>query len=309
MNSPFSSPIYSHNPNQENPFPLLVLNVRQNVCIPCNEGFRVLHWHEEVQFVYVLSGTIHVKIYDQEFDVSAGDCVFINCSVLHRITEKECCHYHSYLIPKRMLTFFPNSKMESSDVQVILQNPTFTHYRFQNQSCAHALFFEKLSFLDRLYFQETHQTHREYRLSIALTSLWLEFILLLPEQLESAPSKDYERIRAMLSLIHTRYFDSLSIEEIASAAHISKSECLRCFRRFIQDSPYQYLMKYRLHVSAVMLKTSKLSVTEIAFESGFHCVSSYIRYFKKQYQKTPYEYRISTSSPTVQSDPQQQSPV
>ena len=35
-------------------FPLLVLDVAKQVCTPSNEGFRVLHWHEEVQFIRVI---------------------------------------------------------------------------------------------------------------------------------------------------------------------------------------------------------------------------------------------------------------
>ena len=33
---------------------MLVLDVERQVCTPSNEGFRVLHWHEEVQFIRVL---------------------------------------------------------------------------------------------------------------------------------------------------------------------------------------------------------------------------------------------------------------
>ena len=46
-------PIYSHNPYDATKFPLLVLDVERQMCRPANEGFRVFHWHEEVQFVYI----------------------------------------------------------------------------------------------------------------------------------------------------------------------------------------------------------------------------------------------------------------
>ena len=50
---PNDLPVYSHNPNHNTSFPLLVLDVRRKVCNPRNEGFCMVHWHEELQFVYV----------------------------------------------------------------------------------------------------------------------------------------------------------------------------------------------------------------------------------------------------------------
>ena len=70
-------PIYSHNPYDATKFPLLVLDVKRRSCVPSNEGFRVFHWHDEVQFVYILKGSVHFRIYDEEMDLKEGDCMFI----------------------------------------------------------------------------------------------------------------------------------------------------------------------------------------------------------------------------------------
>lgn len=119
-------PIYSHNPHQAEAFPLLVLDVARQVCTPSNEGFRVLHWHEEIQFIFVRQGIIHARIYDEELDAGAGDCLFINRCVPHKTTEVVDCQYHSYIIPERMLSFFPGSLMEQEEVNALLYHPGFT---------------------------------------------------------------------------------------------------------------------------------------------------------------------------------------
>ena len=49
--------------------------------------------------------------------------MFLNSGVLHRITEKEDCHYHSFLIPPKMLGFFSGSAMEEKQVERIIKNP------------------------------------------------------------------------------------------------------------------------------------------------------------------------------------------
>lgn len=289
---PTETPVYSHNPYHTTKFPLLVLNVNHRICTPFNEGFQLLHWHDEVQFVYILKGIVHVKIYDEEFDLHPHDCIFINRTVLHHITEKEDCHYHSYIIPARMLAFFSGSTMEQNDVEAIINNPVFTHYLLLSDVPTHNIVLHNIRLLDKLYFQDNKYKHYEYRLSIQLSMVWLEFISLLPTIEKVEPSKNYERIRILISMIHTNYYMPISIQDIADAAHISKTECVRCFQKFVHDSPYQYLLKYRLHMSTSLLITTDMSVTDIALNVGFRSISSYIKYFKMYYHITPYKYRI-----------------
>lgn len=286
------APVYSHNPYHTTKFPLLVLNVNYRTCTPSNEGFQVLHWHDEVQFVYILKGIVHVKIYDEEFYLQEHDCIFINRTVLHHITEKADCHYHSYIIPARMLAFFSGSIMEQDDVEAIINNPIFTHYLLRSNVPKHNSVLNNISLLDKLYFQKNKYKHYEYRLSIQLSIVWLEFISLLPAMEQVATSKNYERIRTLISMIHTNYCQPISIQNIADAAHISKTECVRCFQKFVHDSPYKYLLKYRLHMSTSLLTTTDASVADIALNVGFNSISSYIKYFKMYYHTTPYKYRI-----------------
>lgn len=53
--------INSVNLNQETSFPYLVLDVVNDESYPRNPGFRVMHWHEDLQFIYVLDGSIKVR--------------------------------------------------------------------------------------------------------------------------------------------------------------------------------------------------------------------------------------------------------
>lgn len=287
------SPIYSHNPYQGGTFPLLVLDVAKQVCTPSNEGFRVLHWHEEVQFIRVIKGAVLTRIYDEEIVVREGCCLFINRMVPHKTTEKEDCQYHSFIIPEQMLSFFPGSIMEKRDVKFFLYHPGFTHFLIDPGISAHQPVLDKLKILDSLYFSSSQKEkpHYEYGLSTAIVTLWLAFLSILPPLPAEAPERDYLRIRELLSFVHSHYNEELSVESIAAAAHISKTECLRCFRRYVGESPYQYLIKYRLHRSTAFLKETTRPVTQIAAETGFASSSVYIRYFRKWYGCTPGQYR------------------
>lgn len=300
------SPIYSHNPLEGGAFPLLVLDVARQVCTPSNEGFRVLHWHEEVQFIRVLQGVIQTRVYEEEIEVHAGDCLFINRMVPHKTIEKEDCRYHSFIIPEQMLGFFPGSIMEKKDVESFLYHPGFTHFLIKKAEPSHSAALNELKTLDNLYFSSSQKTkpHYEYLLSTSLVSLWLAFISALPPlpTAAAAPSREHLRIRELLTYLHSHYRENLSVESIAAAAHISKTECLRCFHRYVGESPYQYLIKYRLHMSEALLKDTELSVTEISSETGFASASSYIRYFRRWYGCTPKEYRTAQKNSSSSAD-------
>lgn len=83
--------INSVNLNINTDFPYLVLNVINDNSYPRNPGFRVMHWHEDLQFIYVLNGTIEVRTLDATVRVQTGEAIFINKSVVHLVRRLGVC--------------------------------------------------------------------------------------------------------------------------------------------------------------------------------------------------------------------------
>jgi len=90
---------------------------------------------------------------------------------------------------------------------------------------------------------------------------------------------------------------NLSLEEYARLCHRSLSSFKRDFQSHFQEAPGKWLLRKRLDYSAALLRTSRLNVTEIAFESGFEDVSHFSRVFKGRFNVSPLSYR--QASPTV----------
>ena len=60
--------INSVNLNIDTDFPYLVLDVEGDKACPRNPGFQVMHWHEDLQFIYVLDGiSFRIKRYGLTF--------------------------------------------------------------------------------------------------------------------------------------------------------------------------------------------------------------------------------------------------
>ena len=91
--------INSVNLNQNENFPYLVLNVINGNSYPRNPGFRVMHWHKDIQFIYVLDGKIEVATLESRTELHKGEGFFIYKNVGHLVDKVDTCHYNSFIFP------------------------------------------------------------------------------------------------------------------------------------------------------------------------------------------------------------------
>ena len=111
--------INSVNLNQNTDFPYLVLNVINGNSYPRNPGFRVMHWHEDIQFIYVLDGEIDVVTLEKRTTLHKGEGFFINKNVVHLIDKVDVCHYNSFIFPDYFLRFYTGCLAEPIVNQII----------------------------------------------------------------------------------------------------------------------------------------------------------------------------------------------
>ena len=104
------------------------------------------------------------------------------------------------------------------------------------------------------------------------------------------PSEDHALMKS-ISYIHERYYEKITVEDLASIAHMSRSSYLKKFGEICKMSPSAYLMKIRLESAAVMLSSTDLSISDIAYKTGFYDASHFTRAFEKAYSASPLSYR------------------
>lgn len=85
----------------------------------------------------------------------------------------------------------------------------------------------------------------------------------------------------------------ISVSDIAEFLDVSDSHCHYLFQQEFNRSPYQYILDIRMLWAANELKESSKQIKLIAFESGFQSVSGFSKAFKKYFQSSPNQYRIS----------------
>lgn len=94
-----------------------------------------------------------------------------------------------------------------------------------------------------------------------------------------------------ITYIENNCRNKISINDVASFVKISPFHFSRIFKKETGYSPYEYIIKTRIDRAKVLLKQSKLQISEIAFQVGFNSESNFINTFKKSEYFTPGEFR------------------
>jgi AraC-like DNA-binding protein len=96
---------------------------------------------------------------------------------------------------------------------------------------------------------------------------------------------------SVAEIMEVNFRFNLSLDEYAALCHRSLSSFKRDFRQHFQEPPGKWLIRKRLEYAAALLHSTKLSVTEVVFESGFEDVSHFSRAFKERFSSSPSAYR------------------
>jgi AraC-like DNA-binding protein len=94
-------------------------------------------------------------------------------------------------------------------------------------------------------------------------------------------------------LADARYTESLGVEDMASAAGLSRAHFSREFRRAFGESPHAYLLTRRLERAAALLRNTDRSVASICFSVGLQSVGSFTTSFTRTFGRSPTAYRAA----------------
>ena len=109
---------------------------------------------------------------------------------------------------------------------------------------------------------------------------------------ESQPKNDFLQ-RAIKIIEEHLMDDDFKIDDFASEMNLSKTVLHRKFKLIIGETPNIFIRNVRLRKAANMLKETELSISEIAYMTGFSQAHYFIKCFKEVYRDTPKNFRIS----------------
>jgi len=105
---------------------------------------------------------------------------------------------------------------------------------------------------------------------------------------KSFTARDYKLV---LDHIAVNYGKNILLEDMAAKANLSTSHFARLFKQTIGQSPYQFLMSYRIEQAKKMLDNPQQLIVDIAIACGFSDQAHFSRAFKKVEGLTPKQYQ------------------
>ena len=95
----------------------------------------------------------------------------------------------------------------------------------------------------------------------------------------------------LLEWVQVRLHNSITVEQLASQAHMSKRTLSRRFAETTGNSPLVWITSLRVRRAKDLLETSALSVEEVADRCGFGSAPTLRHHFRARVKLTPNSYR------------------
>ena len=110
-------------------------------------------------------------------------------------------------------------------------------------------------------------------------------------QTKSYGSEVHERLCRARTYIDECYDLPLDLNEISKQACLSRYHFLRLFREAFATTPHQYLIQRRIEKAKELLRSRRISVTDVCFEVGFQSLGSFSSLFRRRVGDAPVNYR------------------
>lgn len=97
----------------------------------------------------------------------------------------------------------------------------------------------------------------------------------------------------LIDLIEESLYDDLSMDKLSNLSGYSKWHLQRLFQNHVKMRAGTYIRHRRLSRAAVLLKQSKLEISEIAKAVGFSSQQSFSRAFHQYFAESPHKFRMN----------------
>lgn len=252
-------------------------------------GFHFpVHWHEEMEWIYVRKGHLLVNAGGTDYDLTDGQVLIVNPRQLHRMqSDDTAVNYYTILFSMELISF------QSSD---LLEQTVFQPLRTGQQSLPNlvpesVLTRENLEILEQVV-QINVQKPSMYQLETRLLLLTFLMEVLRNTVLEQNSEDNTGQLqRQMLEYIRIHYKEGVSLSELADQFHLSPKYISRYFKEKFDLTISGYISHLRMSHAKSLLEHTDLSITDVAEQSGYSGVSFFIRQFTAENGCSPGKWR------------------
>jgi len=226
------------------------------------------HYHENSFFTFVLNGGCVETRKTIAHETGPGDLLFYGKGIVHKNV-----HYQEN--SRNFNLELSDQWLKNYDVQ-ISNDPD----RFLLKKC-------DIKFLFVQLYQE--YLDRDAVSPLSLNSILLGVMAHLCR--DDNGNKIPSWVPPLREFVLDNWSVNFSLKELADVIHVHPVTISKNFSRYFGCTLGEFIRKYRIEKALYLIRTTELSLTDIAFTCGFADQSHFIRTFKKLTGTLPLHYR------------------
>ena len=266
-----------------------------------NEVDELEHFHQDIELLYLLEGTLDVTIGEQTTHMKENDVLVVNANKKHMLSGSEDILYMQIMISYNLVS----DVFQSIDVIFWCDSTKDESDRYD----------ELRKILRALlnHYLETHGNTANFghiALCYRVMDILSMYFLVQAADRENMDDKDKfeDRILQINNYIRANYNQSISLKDLADKLYLSNGYLSRFFKRNYGMSFAEYLTNIRLFHAVDELLYSSAPITRIAYDNGFASVAVFNKVFKKAYGETPSAMRKKAKEQKQEQKEEKQNP-
>ncbi len=256
---------------------------------PNNDHAPKWHFHPEMEIVFVNGGAGKRHIGDHISYYSDGDLIFIGSNVPHFGFTDRLTNNKSEVVIHIKEDFLGPGFFDTPEMAPIKQ--------LFERSKQGIIFHSRAKWdigirIESLLDLEPFERILEFLKILKALAVTDEYSLLHVDEviIESKP-QDTQRLDIIYNLVRKEFTRSIPLSEVADLVSMSEQAFSRYFKNKTGKTFTQFVNEYRLVHASKLLSEEHLSITNIAYESGFNNFSHFNKQFKAYTGKSPSQYR------------------
>ncbi|PHN05204.1 helix-turn-helix domain-containing protein [Flavilitoribacter nigricans] len=236
--------------------------------------------------VHVLSGKKTYRTINGEWTVNPGQTLYFKkgAEIINQYFDDEYCMLGFFLSDDLIRETYEEVKGQ------VLVNTAGDHRKFTAAEVRNSSYLEGYFHSMLTYFRGINRPP-DHILVLKLKELLLNLMSADPLLTAYFSSLADSGRPPLHQIMEQNFCFNLKLENYAELCHRSLSTFKRDFQEHYQETPGKWLTKRRVHHAAHLIANSGLSVTQVAFDSGFEDLSHFSRAFKKIMGSTPTEFK------------------
>ncbi len=248
-----------------------------------------VHWHDELEIIYVKSDFLTVSISGENYIGTPGDAFVVSPGNLHFMgSQTGTVDYFTFLFPLEYISFCVNDMLDDKLLKPLKNGHLMIDPRIKDTAK------ELCEQLVETYMAKNKKIESEITAQIKTKRILLQFILEMWEKgfvIENDKSGRNTVEKEIISYVQQNFKKKISLKEFGEQFHLSEKYISRYFKEHFHITLSQYITHLRLEYAKQLLQDTDTPVTEIAMQSGYQNVSYFIRSFKKAYGVSPLKYK------------------